>query len=63
MEEAYRTASEVSKKIADKNKKQYDKTAGASMLQEGDRVLVRNLREKGVLENSEGTGRKSFIVC
>ena len=47
MEEAYRTASEISKKVADKNKKQYDKTAGASMLQEGDRVLVRNLREKG----------------
>ena len=51
MEEAYKTASKVSKKVAEKNRSQYDKTAGASMLEEGDRVLVRNLRKK------EGPGK------
>ena len=51
MEEAHKTASKISKKVAEKNKSQYDKTAGASMLEEGDRVLVRNLRKK------EGPGK------
>ena len=47
MKKAYEIASEVSGKVARRNKEQYDKKAGAAMLEEGDRVLVRNLREKG----------------
>ena len=47
MKRAYQIASEVSRKVARRNKNQYDKRAGAAMLEEGDRVLVRNLWEKG----------------
>ena len=47
MKKAYEIASEVSQKVARRNKAQYDKRAGASTLEVGDRVLVRNLREKG----------------
>ena len=47
MEEAYKTAAKVSEKVAAKNKEGYDKKASASELQSDDRVLVRNLREKG----------------
>ena len=47
MKKAYEIASEVSRKVAQRNKQQFDKRAGAATLSEGDRVLVRNLREKG----------------
>ena len=47
MKKAYQIASEVSRKVASRNKAQYDKRAGAAMLEKGNRVLVRNLREKG----------------
>ena len=47
MKKAYEIASEVSRKVARRNKAQYDQRAGAAILEKGDRVLVRNLREKG----------------
>ena len=47
MEEAYKVAAEVSKKVGESNKKAYDQKATAAVLPEGARVLVRNLREKG----------------
>ena len=47
MEEAYRIAAEVSEKVGRSNKEVYDQRASAAVLAEGDRVLVRNLREKG----------------
>ena len=47
MEEAYKVAARVSKKVGHDNQKAYDRKANAAVLSEGDRVLVRNLREKG----------------
>ena len=47
MEEAYKVAADVSKKVGESNKKAYDEKATAAVLAQGDRVLVRNLREKG----------------
>ena len=47
MGKAYQTASENAKKNANKGKQQYDKKIRSSELHEGDRVLVRNLLERG----------------
>ena len=47
MHRAYQISLEVSDKVATKNKTAYDRRAHAALLAEGDRVLVRNLREKG----------------
>ena len=47
MREAYEIASKHSKISQDRGKKRYDKRVHQSTLEEGDRVLVRNLRERG----------------
>ena len=47
MEEAYKVAAEVSRKVGNDNKNMYDAKATAAVLPDGARVLVRNLREKG----------------
>ena len=47
MEDAYKVAAEVSKKVGATNKEAYDNKATAAVLDVGTRVLVRNLREKG----------------
>ena len=47
MKEAYDMASAHAKKSADMGKQQYDKKVRHTTLREGDRVLVRNLTERG----------------
>ena len=47
MREAYEIESKHSKISQDRGKKRYDKHVHQSTLEEGDRVLVRNVRERG----------------
>ena len=47
MKEAYNVASKLSARTSAKGKKQHDKIATLSTLEAGDRVLVRNLTERG----------------
>lgn len=44
LEESYQTAIENSQKVADRNKRRFDKRVRESTLEVGDRVLVRNVR-------------------
>lgn len=47
LEDSYRVASENAKKTASRNKARFDKHVVDSTLEEGDRVLVRNVRLRG----------------
>ena len=47
MEMAHKIAADVSHKVGERNQKAYNKRANAAVLKPGDRVLVRNLRERG----------------
>ncbi len=44
LEESYQVAARNSQKVADRNKRRFDKAVRESTLEEGDQVLVRNLR-------------------
>lgn len=47
LEESYKVATGNASKVAERNKKRYDKHVVASTLQVGDRVLVKNVRLRG----------------
>nr|XP_055074659.1 uncharacterized protein LOC129454170 [Misgurnus anguillicaudatus] len=47
LEESYKLAVENSKKVAERNKKRFDKNVVNSVLEVGDRVLVKNVRLRG----------------
>ena len=47
MSEAYKVASETAQRNAQRGKKQYDKKVHNIVLMPGDRVLVRNMSERG----------------
>ena len=47
MEEAYATANQNAKKAAERSKRHYDKKVRSSVLQPGERVLVKNLTPRG----------------
>lgn len=47
LEESYKLAFENSRKVAERNKKRFDRNVVASVLEVGDRVLVRNVRLRG----------------
>ncbi len=47
LEESYRVATKNAAKVAERNKKRYDKHVVISTLEVGDRVLVKNVRLKG----------------
>ena len=47
MREAYKIAAENSKKAASCNKGHHDKRIHGMALKSGDRILVRNMRERG----------------
>ncbi|KAL6465913.1 hypothetical protein MHYP_G00260460 [Metynnis hypsauchen] len=51
MQEAYEVARENARKSAERGKRNHDKKVRSSVLQEGDRVLVRNMTPRG------GTGK------
>ena len=47
MKEAYHIAQRNAKKTAERGKEYYNKRVSGAVLQPGDRVLVRNLTERG----------------
>ena len=47
MQDAYELSSKNAKKSSEKGKRNYDKCLRSSILNEGDRVLVKNLSEGG----------------
>ncbi len=47
LRESYEVATKNTKKVAERNKRRFDERVVASTLEEGDRVLVRNVRLKG----------------
>lgn len=44
LEESYQIAKRISQKVAGRNKRRFDKAVRESTLEEGDQVLVKNMR-------------------
>ena len=62
MEEACQVARENMGKVAEWNKKSYDRKAGAEEISVGDRVLMQNCREKGRYWGNYGAiGRRASL--
>ena len=62
MQQAFELASQHAKKRAAHNKQIYDRGLYGSQLTVGDRVLVRNLRERGDLQGKfDHIGRKKCM--
>ena len=62
MENAYKLASKKSQESGARAKEYYDRKIRSSVLQPNDRVLVRNLSERGGLGNYEHTGKTKYTV-
>ena len=61
MSEAYELASKRANEVSDRAKQRYDHHVRISVLQPGDRVLVRNLSERGAQVNVTRTGKTEFM--
>ncbi len=62
LEESYKLALENSRKVAKQNKKRFDRNVVASVLEVGDRVLVRNVRLRGKQKLSDKWEPNVYVV-
>lgn len=62
LEESYKLAMENSMKVAEQNKKRFDRNIVASSLEVGDRVLVRNVRLRGKQKLAEKWEPDVYLV-
>lgn len=62
LEESYKLALENSRRVAVRNKKRFDRNVVASVLEVGDRVLVRNVRLRGKQKLSDKWEPNVYIV-
>ncbi len=62
LEESYRVATHNASKVAEQNKKQFDRNVNASALEPGDRVLVRNVKLRGKHKLSDKWESEIYVV-
>lgn len=62
LEESYRVATHNASKVADQNKKRFDRNVTVSALDSGDPVLVRNVRLRGKHKLSDKWEPEIYIV-
>jgi hypothetical protein len=61
MEEAYRLAQQSANRASAKSKDLHDRGLGSTVLEPGDRVLVRNLSERGGRANYALIGSRWYM--